>query len=295
MDKLQVESENIQEGIENVQESVESIQDDAQVWIDKLIEFGSEYGLKLLGAIAIWVIGSWVIKRIKKLMDKAMDRVEYDESLEKFITSLVVITLKILLVVIILGNLGVETTSFAALLAAGGLAVGLSLQGSLSNFAGGILILILKPYKTGDFIEAQGETGHVKEIQIFNTKINTMDNKEVIIPNGALSNGNITNFTSEKFRRVDLVIGVSYNSDIKQTKDLLLKVLKENAKVVSEPAPMIVLGELADSSVNFYVRPWVHSPDYWDVYFQVMESCKIELDKAGIEIPFPQMDIHKKS
>ena len=174
MGKLQLESENIQEGIENVQESVESIQDDAQVWIDKLIEFGSEYGLKLLGAIAIWMIGSWVIRRIKRLLDKAMDKVEYDESLEKFITSLVVIALKILLVVIILGNLGVETTSFAALLAAGGLAVGLSLQGSLSNFAGGILILILKPYKTGDFIEAQGETGHVKEIQIFNTKINTM-------------------------------------------------------------------------------------------------------------------------
>ena len=295
MNKLQAESENIQEGIESVQESVENIQDDAQVWIDKLIEFGSEYGLKLIGAIAIWIIGSWVIKRIKKLLDKAMDKVEYDESLEKFITSLVVISLKILLVVIILGNLGVETTSFAALLAAGGLAVGLSLQGSLSNFAGGILILILKPYKTGDFIEAQGETGHVKEIQIFNTKINTMDNKEVIIPNGALSNGNITNFSSEKFRRVDLVIGVSYNSDIKQTKDLLFNILKENAKVVTEPAPMIVLGELADSSVNFYVRPWVHSPDYWDVYFEVMETCKLELDKAGIEIPFPQMDIHKKS
>ena len=295
MDELPVESESMQEGIESVQESVESIQDDAQVWIDKLIEFGSEYGLKLIGAIAIWIIGSWVIKRIKKLLDKAMDKVEYDESLEKFITSLVVISLKILLVVIILGNLGVETTSFAALLAAGGLAVGLSLQGSLSNFAGGILILILKPYKTGDFIEAQGETGHVKEIQIFNTKINTMDNKEVIIPNGALSNGNITNFSSEKFRRVDLVIGVSYNSDIKQTKDLLFNILKENAKVVTEPAPMIVLGELADSSVNFYVRPWVHSPDYWDVYFEVMETCKLELDKAGIEIPFPQMDIHKKS
>ena len=295
MNKLQAESENIQEGIESVQESVENIQDDAQVWIDKLIEFGSEYGLKLIGAIVIWIIGSWVIKRIKKLLDKAMDKVEYDESLEKFITSLVVISLKILLVVIILGNLGVETTSFAALLAAGGLAVGLSLQGSLSNFAGGILILILKPYKTGDFIEAQGETGHVKEIQIFNTKINTMDNKEVIIPNGALSNGNITNFSSEKFRRVDLVIGVSYNSDIKQTKDLLFNILKENAKVVTEPAPMIVLGELADSSVNFYVRPWVHSPDYWDVYFEVMETCKLELDKAGIEIPFPQMDIHKKS
>ncbi len=281
--------------MDDLQVDVENLQDDAQIWIDKLIEFGSEYGLKLLGAVAIWVIGSWVIKRINKLLDKAMDKVEYDESLEKFITSLIVGTLKVLLIVIILGNLGVETTSFAALLAAGGLAIGLSLQGSLSNFAGGVLILILKPYKTGDFIEAQGEFGVVKEIQIFNTKINTLDNKEVIIPNGALSNGNITNYSSEKFRRVDLVIGVSYNSDIKQTKDLLLNILKNNDKIVDEPAPMIYLGELADSSVNFYVRPWVHSPDYWDVYFEVMEACKLELDKAGIEIPFPQMDIHKKS
>ena len=281
--------------MDELQVDVENIQDDAQIWLDKLIEYGSEYGLKFLGAFAVWVIGSWVIKRINKLLNKAMDKVDYDESLEKFITSLIVGTLKVLLIVVILGNLGVETTSFAALLAAGGLAVGLSLQGSLSNFAGGVLILILKPYKTGDFIEAQGEMGVVKEIKIFTTMINTMDNKEVIIPNGTLSNGNITNFSSEKFRRIDLVIGVSYNSDIKQTKDLLLNVLKDNERVVNDPEPKILLGELADSSVNFYVRPWVHSPDYWDVYFEIMEACKIELDKAGIEIPFPQMDIHKKS
>jgi len=281
--------------MDEIQVDVENLQDDAQIWLDKLIEFGSEYGLKLLGAIALWIIGSWVIRRINKLLIKAMDKVEYDESLEKFITSIIVGILKILLVVVILGNLGVETTSFAALLAAGGLAIGLSLQGSLSNFAGGVLILILKPYKTGDFIEAQGEMGTVKEIQIFTTKINTIDNKEVIIPNGALSNGNITNYSSEEYRRIDLVIGVSYNSDIKQTKDLLLKILVDNNRVLKEPAPQILLGELADSSVNFYVRPWVHSPEYWDVYFEVMEACKIELDKAGIEIPFPQMDIHKKS
>ena len=281
--------------MDEIQVDVDNLQDDAQIWLDKLIEFGSEYGLKLLGALIMWFIGSWVIKRINKLLIKAMDKVEYDESLEKFITSLIIGILKILLIVIILGNLGIETTSFAALLAAGGLAIGLSLQGSLSNFAGGVLILVLKPYKTGDFIETQGEMGTVKEIKIFTTMINTMDNKEVIIPNGAISNGNITNYSSEKYRRIDLVIGVSYNSDIKQTKDLLLKILTDNEKVIKEPAPQILLGELADSSVNFYVRPWVHSPDYWDVYFEVMEACKIELDKAGIEIPFPQMDIHKKS
>ena len=267
---------------------------DVDKWMDMLIAFGSEYGLKVLGAIIIWIIGSWVIKRIKKLLVKAMEKVEYDESLEKFISSLIVVALKILLVVVILGNLGIETTSFAALLAAAGLAIGLALQGSLSNFAGGVLILIFKPYKTGDFIEAQGEMGVVKEIEIFTTKLNTPDNKEVILPNGAVSNGNITNYSSEKKRRVDVTMGVSYDADIKQTKEVLLKVLTDNSKVLKDPAPIILLGELADSSVNFKVRPWVLSDDYWDVYFEIMESCKIELDKAGIEIPYPQMDIHKK-
>jgi len=267
---------------------------DVQLWMDKLIEAGSVYGLKLLGAIAIWVIGSWVIKRIKKLLIKGMDKIDYDESLEKFISSLIVGLLKVLLAIVVLGYLGIETTSFAALLAAGGLAIGLSLQGSLSNFAGGVLILILKPYKTGDYIEAQGEAGTVKEIQIFTTKLNTPDNKEIIIPNGILSNGNITNYSTEKLRRVDLIMGVSYDADIKQTKEVLMKILTDNSKTLKDPAPVVNVRELADSSVNFNVRPWVLSEDYWDVYFELMETCKIELDKAGIEIPFPQMDIHKK-
>ena len=268
---------------------------DVDKWMNILIEVGSEYGIKVLGAIIIWIIGSWIIKRVKRLLIKAMDKVEYDESLEKFISSLIVVSLRIILFIVILGNLGVETTSFAAVLAAAGLAIGLALQGSLSNFAGGVLILIFKPYKTGDFIAAQGEMGVVKQIEIFTTKLNTTDNKEVILPNGAVSNGNITNYSSEKKRRVDITMGVSYDADIKQTKELLMKVLTDNKKVLSDPEPMIVLGELADSSVNFYLRPWALGDDYWDVYFEVMESCKIELDKAGIEIPFPQMDIYKKN
>ena len=268
---------------------------DVDKWMDMLIAFGSDFGLKVLGAIVIWIIGSWIIKRVKKLLVKAMNKVEYDESLEKFISSLIVVSLRIILFIVILGNLGVETTSFAAVLAAAGLAIGLALQGSLSNFAGGVLILIFKPYKTGDFIEAQGEMGVVKQIEIFTTKLNTPDNKEVILPNGAVSNGNITNYSAEKKRRVDITMGVSYDADIKQTKDVLLKVLTDNAKVLKDPAPVILLGELADSSVNFKVRPWVQSEDYWDVYFEIMEACKIELDKASIEIPYPQMDIHKKN
>jgi len=267
---------------------------DVEKWINMLIEYGSDYGIKILGAIIIWIVGSWVIKKIKRILQKAMDKFDYDESLERFISNLIVGVLKVLLVVVILGNLGVETTSFAAILAAAGLAIGLALQGSLSNFAGGVLIMIFKPYRIGDFIEAQGEMGVVKEIEIFTTKLNTTDNKEVIIPNGTISNGNITNYSTEKTRRVDITMGVSYDADIKQTKDLLMKILTDHPKVLKDPEPSIFLGELADSSVNYKVRPWVLTDDYWDVYFEIMETCKIELDKAGIEIPYPQMDIHKK-
>lgn len=268
---------------------------DVQKWMDTFSALGKEYGLKLLGAILIWIIGNWLIKRVKKVLIKAMDKVEYDESLEKFISSLIVGGLKILLIVVILGHMGVETTSFAAIFAAAGLAVGLALQGSLSNFAGGILILVFKPFKTGDYIQAQGESGTVKEIQIFTTKLNSVDNKEIIIPNGILSNGNITNYSTEKYRRVDLVMGVSYDANIKQTKELFMNIISNHPKVISDPEPVVNVRELADSSVNFNVRPWVLNEDYWDVYFEVMETCKIELDKAGIEIPFPQMDIHQKN
>lgn len=267
---------------------------DVDKWASLMIEHGSNYGFKVLGALAIWFVGSWIIKKVKRLLIKAMDKFKYDESLEKFISNLIVGVLKILLVVVILGNLGVETTSFAAILAAGGLAVGLALQGSLSNFAGGVLLLIFKPYKIGDFIEAQGEMGTVKEIEIFTTKLNTPDNKEVIIPNGAMSNGNITNYSTEKKRRIDITMGVSYDADIKQTKDVLMKILIDNPKVLKDPAPMILLSELADSSVNYKMRPWTLTEDYWNVYFEVMEASKIELDKAGIEIPYPHsVEIHK--
>jgi small conductance mechanosensitive channel len=199
------------------------------------------------------------------------------------------------LIIAILGNLGIETTSFAAILAAAGLAVGLALQGSLSNFAGGVLLMIFKPFKLGDVIEAQGEIGVVKEIEIFTTKLNTPDNKEVIIPNGVLSNGNITNYSSEKYRRVDIIMGVSYNADIKHTKDVLLKVITDNNKVLKDPEPLVQVRELADSSVNFNVRPWVLNEDYWTVYAETIEGCKLALDAAGIEIPYPHIvEIRKK-
>lgn len=264
--------------------------------INNLLELATTYVPKIIGAIAIWIIGSWVIKKLVKTTKKVMSKQNYDESLQKFLLNLIGWVLKIILILSVLGTLGVETTSFAAILAAAGLAIGMALQGSLGNFAGGVLIMIFKPIKIGDLIEAQGELGVVKEIEIFTTKLVSPTNKEIIIPNGALSNGNITNFSSEGVLRVDLTIGVSYDADIKQTKDLLLKVLTDNPKVLQDPAPSVNVSELADSSVNFAVRPYSSVADYWDVYFGTIENCKLALDAAGIEIPYPHsVEIHKEA
>ena len=264
---------------------------DAEKWI----ELATNYGLRLLGAIAIWIIGSWVIKKILKATRKIMTKSNYDESLQKFLINLFNWSLKILLIITLLGTLGVPTTSFAAVIAAAGLAIGLALQGSLGNFAGGVLIMIFKPFKIGDVIEAQGEIGSVKKIEIFTTKLTGLSNKEIIIPNGALSNGNIVNYTTEGTRRVDLVIGVDYDSDIKKTKEVIMNVLTSHAKVIETPAPTVNVLELADSSINFAVRPWCKSEDYWTVYFEITENVKEALDAAGIEIPFPhRVLINKK-
>jgi len=268
---------------------------DIEKLIDKGVDFISTYGIQVIGAIIIWIIGSWIIKKLLKVTGSVMTKSGYDASLQKFLLNLVGWVLKILLILVILSQLGIETTSFAAILAAAGLAVGLALQGSLANFAGGVLLMIFKPIKIGDLIEAQGEIGVVKEIEIFTTKLTTPDNKEVIIPNGTLSNGNIINYTSEGKLRVDLTFGVSYDADIKQTKKVLLQVLTSNDKVLKDPAPSVNVSELADSSVNFAVRPWCTPENYWDVYFGTTENVKIALDKAGIEIPYPHaVEIQKK-
>ncbi|MCL4163857.1 UNVERIFIED_CONTAM: hypothetical protein GTU68_053290 [Idotea baltica] len=258
-------------------------------------EFALDYGIKIIGAIVIWIVGSWVIKKLLKGTKKVMTKANYDESLQKFLLNLLGWVFKILLILAILAKLGVETTSFAAILAAAGLAVGLALQGSLGNFAGGVLIMIFKPFKIGDLIEGQGEIGVVKEIEIFTTKLTGLSNKEIIIPNGSLSNGNIVNYSTEGTRRVDLTFGVGYDSDIKKTKEVLMNVLTSHPKVLKDPAPAVNVSELADSSINFAVRPWSATADYWDVYFGITEDVKEALDKAGIEIPYPhQVEIQKK-
>ncbi|CAM3482324.1 mechanosensitive ion channel family protein [Zobellia roscoffensis] len=267
----------------------------AEVWINKGIDFAVEFGPKVIGAILIYIIGSWVIKKLIKVVQKGMTSQEYDKSLQKFLLSLVKWALTIFLIITVISTLGVETTSFAAVIAAAGLAIGLALQGSLSNFAGGVLIIIFKPYKIGDLVEAQGALGSVKEIEIFTTKLITPDNKLAIIPNGAMANGNIINYTAEGKMRVDTTIGVGYGEDIKTAKEVLLNVLTSDPKVLQDPAPSVNVSELADSSVNFAVRPFCKPEHYWDVYFGTLENCKLALDKAGIEIPYPhQVEIQKK-
>ncbi|SNR17515.1 mechanosensitive ion channel family protein [Tenacibaculum jejuense] len=255
--------------------------------IDKLKGILVEYAPKVVAALLLLIIGLWIISIVTKAVRKLMEKRGIDTSLRGFLGSLVNWTLKIFLLVTVAGQLGVETTSFAAIIAAAGLAIGMALQGSLSNFAGGALIMIFRPFKVGDYIEAQGEQGVVKDIQIFTTKLNTVDNKEVIIPNGVLSNGNIINYSSEEKRRVDLTFGVSYDADIKQTKEVLLSVTENTPFTLKDPAPVVLVGELADSSVNFITRTWVKSSDYWNAHFHIIENTKIELDKAGIEIPYP--------
>jgi len=262
--------------------------------LDKLITTLSTYGPKVIGAIIIWIVGSWVIKKMMLGMKKIMEKGDYDESLQKFLLNLGSWILKILLIITLLGTLGVPTTSFAAIIGAAGLAIGLALQGSLANFAGGVLIMIFRPFKIGDLIEAQGEVGVVKEIEIFTTRLIGRSNKEVILPNGALSNGNIVNYSTEGTRRVDLTFGVSYDSDIKKTKEVLMNVISAHPKVINDPAPTVNVLELADSSINFTVRPWCKTEDYWTVYFDVTEQTKEALDTAGIEIPYPhQVQIKK--
>lgn len=266
--------------------------------MEKYLEIGesflAKYGPGILSALLILIIGLFVINIIVKLSKKVMEKSKVDITLQKFLGNLLGWALKILLIVTVITQLGVETTSFAAILGAAGLAVGLALQGSLANFAGGVLIMIFKPFKIGDLVEAQGEIGVVKEIEIFTTKLTGLSNKEIIIPNASLSNGNIVNYSTEGTRRVDLVIGVSYDADIKQTKEVLMNILTSNPKVLQDPSPAVTVSELADSSVNFAVRPWCKTEHYWDVYFETTENAKLALDEAGIEIPYPhQVNIKK--
>jgi len=271
-------------------EEIQSI--DVQKLSDQAWQMVMEYGPKLLLAIITLVIGLWIIKQLVKLVDKAMTKGKADETLGPFLKSLVSWVLKILLFLSVASMIGIETTSFIAIFSAATLAIGLALQGSLSNFAGGVILLIFKPYKVGDLIEAQGHLGVVKHIQIFNTILLNPQNKTIIVPNGPVASNSIINYTEEGLLRVDLSAGISYDSNIKEAKGVIMKVLESDPKVLKDPAPFVGVSELADSSVNFAVRPWAKVEDYWEVFFGINEKVKIALDEAGITIPFPQMDVH---
>lgn len=254
----------------------------------------TNYGPSVVAALLMLIVGLFVIGLIMRFVKRMMKNRDIDDTLRKFLGNLIGWSLRILLFIMVISKLGVETTSFAAVIAAAGLAIGLGLQGSLSNFAGGVLIMIFKPFKVGDLIEVQGELGEVKEIQIFTTTLVTPDSKTAIIPNGALSNGNIVNYSGQGEIRVDLIIGIGYGEDIAKAREALLKVMQDDDKVLNDPAPSVSVSELADSAVNLAVRPYTTVADYWDVYFGILEKGKLALDAAHIEIPFPQRDVHIK-
>jgi len=269
-------------------DKLDNIEDYAKVYGQKLIDFLPN----LVAAIAIFIIGWWIAKLIVRYVGKFFKKKDYDPALENFILSMLGWTLKILVVITAITQLGIETTSLVAIIGAAGLAVGLALQGSLANFAGGVLIIILKPFKIGDWIEAQGVSGSVKDISIFYTHINTFGNQLAVVPNGQLSNDNIINYTVEGKRKDAISIGISYDANIKEAKDILMNLMTEQEHIHKDPAPQVVVTELADNSVNLSLRFMAYNDVFWDCHWYTIEEAKVRLDAAGIGIPYPQRDIH---
>jgi small conductance mechanosensitive channel len=278
--------------MEDTTESVQRTLEESSKYWDMAVELIMTHGPKLLLAVLVLLLGWWLIGRLGDVVDKAMNRSGVEPTLTSFMHSMISMSLKVVLLVIVASMIGVETASLIALLGAAGLAVGLALQGSLANFAGGVLILFFKPFKAGDVIEAQGYVGHVQEIQIFNTIIRTLDNERVIIPNGILSNGCVKNLFVEETRRVDMTFGISYQDDIAKAKQIIADVLAADENVLKTPQPDIFVSAHADSSINLLVRPWCKSENYWPVFFSAMEEVKLAFDREGVSIPFPQRDVH---
>lgn len=266
--------------------------DKAAEYVDMAVELSLNYGPRLVLALVVLVVGLWIINRFVALFGKGMERSRIEPTLAKFLGNLTSIGFKALLLISVASMIGVETTSFIAILGAAGLAVGLALQGSLANFAGGMLVLLFRPYRVGDFIEAQGISGTVSEIAIFNTIIRTPDNKVIIVPNGPLSNGIITNYSTEATRRVDFEFGIGYRDDIAKAKDLIRGLIRDDPRALQEPESTVVVSSLGDNSVNITVRVWVNTPEYWGFFFDLTERVKLAFDREGISIPFPQRDVH---
>ena len=260
--------------------------------LKELIPALTDWTVRLGGALLVFIIGKWISQVLAKLVERALQKAETDATLTRFLKNLTYFGLLILVIIAALGTLGVNTTSFAAVIGAVGLAAGLAFQKSLSNFSSAILILFLKPFKVGDVVEAGGTTGKVEEIGLVNTVMKTPDNVKVYVPNSSITAGNIKNFSAEPVRRIDLVIGIGYEDDLKKAKNLLKKILESHPKVLKEPEPSVAVAELGDSSVNLAVRPWVKTEDYGTVRSELIETIKETFDREGISIPYPQMDIH---
>ncbi|MEH6452028.1 MAG: small-conductance mechanosensitive channel MscS [Psychromonas sp.] len=271
-----------------------NVLDNSLEWVTNNQGLIIEYGLNIVSAFLTLFIGMFVARIISNTFHKVLTKRKLDITVTDFVSHMIRYVIIAFVVIAALSRIGVQTTSFIALIGAAGLAVGLALQGSLSNFASGVLIIVLRPFKAGEYIEAAGVAGSVESVQIFATTLTTIDNKYVVVPNSAIMGGNIVNYSRKATRRIDLVIGVSYNADLAQTKAVLEKVIKANSHTLKSPDAFVGVAELADSSVNFVVRPWVRSEDYWNARFELMESIKNALDEANIEIPFPQMDVHRK-
>jgi len=260
--------------------------------ISKIWELLTIYGLKVVGALAVLIVGRWIAKGLTGFTEKIMNKRQVDPTIISFVANLIYIALLIFVVLAALGQLGIQTTSFIAVIGAAGLAIGLALQGSLSNFAAGFLMIIFRPFKVGDFIEGAGVAGTVEKIQIFTTQLKTPDNKTIIIPNAKLSGDNIVNFSAKGTRRVDMVFGIGYGDDMDKARNIITDVIDSDPRVLKDPPPKIAVLALGDSSVDFAVRPWVKVPDYWDLWFDVTETIKKRFDAEGVSIPFPQRDVH---
>ena len=277
-----------------LEKNIDNITKDITSYIpDNIVEILGSYAFSLVMALLIFIIGKWAVNKIVTLLGKVLRKVKgMDETLIKFLENIVYYALMIVVLLTALGKLGVETTSFLAILGAAGLAIGLALKDSLGNFASGVMIIMFKPFKVGDEVTAAGVTGSVSEVGIFNSVFTTPDNQKIIIPNGAITSGSITNINANDTRRVDLVVGIGYEDDIKKTKDVLNDIISSHEKVLLDKGITVAVSELADSSVNFVVRAWVKTPDYWDVKFALTETIKLRFDAEGISIPFPQQDVH---
>lgn len=263
--------------------------------LGELLDKAVSFGLKVLAALIIYGIGAWLIRKVKNILTRVFEKKGTDAAVASFTMSITSIALTLILIIITIGVLGIDTSSFAALLAGGGMAIGLALNGTVQNFAGGIMLLIFKPFKSGDFIEAQGYSGTVSEVTITSTKLVTTDNRVIIIPNGALSNGTINNYSDQKFRRVDITVDVEYGSSSEEVKRILHSLIKDDSRILNEPAPpFIALSALKESGVQFTMRLWVNASDYWNVFFELTEEIYNELPKNGIKFPFPQLDINIK-